>query len=63
MGGITVKEILVTLHRNESGQGLIEYVLIVALVAFAATAGMSSMASSVNSAFTKVGTIVGRYVS
>ncbi len=50
------------LDQDESGQGLIEYVLIVALVAFAATAGMSTLAASINSAFTKVGTILGQYV-
>ncbi len=58
-----MRETLASLHRDESGQGLIEYVLIIALVAFAATAGMSSLASSINSAFTKVGTIMGQYVS
>ena len=52
-----------SLHREESGQGLVEYVLLIALVAFAATAGMTSLASSINSAFTKVGTIIGQYVS
>jgi len=60
-----VKEFLkqcVRLNREESGQGLVEYVLIVALVAFAATAGMSSLASSVNSAFSAVGTILGTYI-
>lgn len=51
------------LHRDESGQGLVEYVLLIALVAFAATAGMSSLASSINSAFTQVGTILGNYIS
>jgi pilus assembly protein Flp/PilA len=59
----TMREILVALHRDESGQGLIEYVLIIALVAFAATAGMTSLASSINSAFTKVGTYLGKYIS
>lgn len=54
---------LANLHQDESGQGLVEYVLIIALVAFAATAGMSGLASSINSAFTKVGTILGTYVS
>ncbi len=58
-----MRESLIRLQHDESGQGLIEYVLIIALVAFAATAGMSSLASSINSAFTKVGTIVGQYVS
>ena len=58
-----MKKILSSLHRDESGQGLVEYVLILALVAFAATAGMNSLASSINSAFTQVGTILGKYIS
>src|SRR5579884_721565 len=57
------KESLVRLHQDESGQGLVEYVLLIALVAFAATAGMSSLASSINSAFSQVGTILGKYIS
>lgn len=51
------------LHRDESGQGLVEYVLIIALIAFAAVAGMSTLASSINSAFTQIGTKVGQYIS
>ena len=51
------------LHREEAGQGLVEYLLILALVAFAATAGMSSMANGVNSAFTAVGGFIGQYIS
>ncbi len=54
---------LTSLHREESGQGLVEYVLIIALVALAATAGMSSLASSINSAFSRVGVILGSYIS
>ncbi len=54
---------LTRLHREEAGQGLVEYLLILALVAFAATAGMSSMAGSVNSAFTAVGGFIGQYIS
>jgi pilus assembly protein Flp/PilA len=56
-------KLLCALHKDESGQGLVEYVLIIALVAFAAVAGMSSLASSLNSAFTKVGTKLGNYIS
>ncbi len=56
-------ELLIRLHRDEAGQGLVEYVLIIALVALAATAGMSSLASAINSAFTKIGSILGQYVS
>jgi pilus assembly protein Flp/PilA len=51
------------LHNDEAGQGLVEYLLILALVAFAATAGMNTLASGLNSAFSKVGNIIGHYVS
>jgi pilus assembly protein Flp/PilA len=54
---------LACLHQDEAGQGLVEYLLILALVAFAATAGMTSLASGLNSAFTKVGSILGKYIS
>lgn len=49
--------------HDECGQDLIEYALIVALIAFAATVGMSSVASSINTAFTSVGTKLTTYVS
>ena len=51
------------LHNDEAGQGLVEYLLILALVAFAATAGMNTLAACLNSAFTKVGNIIGKYIS
>ena len=54
---------LARFHREEEGQGLVEYVLIIALVAFAATAGMSKLASSINSAFSQVGVILAEYVT
>jgi pilus assembly protein Flp/PilA len=50
------------LHQDEAGQGIVEYMLIIALVAFAATAGMSSLASGVNSAMTKISSILGVYI-
>jgi pilus assembly protein Flp/PilA len=53
---------LVRLHNDEAGQGLVEYLLIIALVAFAATAGMSTLASGLNSAFTTIGSILGAYI-
>jgi Flp pilus assembly pilin Flp len=37
--------------------------LILALVAFAATTGIRSLATGLNSAFTKVSNIVGQYIS
>jgi pilus assembly protein Flp/PilA len=47
--------------QSEEGQDLIEYALIVALIAFAATAGMSSLATSLNTAFTGIGTKLTTY--
>jgi len=44
------------LLENEEGQDLIEYALVVALIAFAATAGMGSLANSINAAFVAIGT-------
>jgi pilus assembly protein Flp/PilA len=41
---------------REEGQDLIEYALIVALIALAATAGMRNLATSINTAFTSIGT-------
>jgi pilus assembly protein Flp/PilA len=58
-----VSETLKSLHRDESGQGLVEYLLVLGLVAFAATAGMQSLASGVNSAFSKISTYIGSYIS
>jgi pilus assembly protein Flp/PilA len=54
---------LMRLHKDESGQGLVEYLLILALVAFAASAGMSSLASGLNSAFSQIGVILGTYIT
>jgi pilus assembly protein Flp/PilA len=43
-----------TLNR-EDGQDLIEYALVVALIAFAATAGMGTVAKDINDAFIAIG--------
>lgn len=48
---------------NRKGQDLIEYALVVALIAFAAAAGMSSVASQINAAFTNIGTKLTTYTS
>ena len=42
--------------RREEGQDLVEYALVVALIALAATAGMGSLATAINGAFTALGT-------
>src|SRR2546428_371892 len=54
---------LLRLRKDEAGQGLVEYLLILALIAFAATAGMGSLASGLNSAFSAVGSILGAYIT
>jgi len=43
------------LLREESGQDLIEYALVAAVLALAAIAGMSSLASNISNAFSAVG--------
>ena len=44
------------LLSREEGQDLIEYALVVALIALAATAGMRTLAIDINNAFTNIGT-------
>lgn len=60
---IFVLNSLARLHKDEAGQGLVEYLLILALVAFAATAGMGSLASGLNSAFVAISSILGNYIT
>jgi pilus assembly protein Flp/PilA len=48
---------------NEEGQDLIEYALVVALIAFAAVAGMNTVATDINLAFTKIGGKLTLYTS
>ena len=40
--------------KDESGQDLIEYALVVALICFAATVGMNTVATGINNAFSTV---------
>ena len=49
------REVLATLHREDSGQDLIEYALVAALIALAATAGVSTVATALNDAFSSIG--------
>ena len=67
-GEHTMNEILLnlssriqTLIKREEGQDLVEYALIVSLIAFAATVGMSSLAGSINTAFLAIGTKLAGY--
>ena len=55
-GGRIMLEILKSLQQDESGQDLIEYALIAALIALAAVTGMKGLATGINGAFTTVST-------
>lgn len=59
---VTLANLLARLHKDEEGQGLVEYMLIVLLVAFGATAGMNSLASYLNIAFSNIGVLVNQYI-
>jgi len=61
-----MKNLLLKLYvalQNESGQDLIEYALVVALIAFAATAGMNDVATKINTAFSNIGNKLTTYTS
>jgi pilus assembly protein Flp/PilA len=49
------KEILSSFCKDESGQDLIEYALVAALIALGATAAMTTLSGSIGSAFSSVG--------
>jgi pilus assembly protein Flp/PilA len=51
------------LKNGEEGQDLVEYALVVALIAFGATAGMSSLSGGINTAFSTVSTKLAGYLS
>lgn len=50
-----MKKALRNFLREESGQDLIEYALVAAILALAAVAGMSTLASNISNAFSAVG--------
>jgi pilus assembly protein Flp/PilA len=50
-----LKHILSSVLRDESGQDLIEYALVAALIALGATAAMNSLATNISTAFSTVG--------
>jgi len=50
-----------TLLIREEGQDLVEYALVVALIAFASVVGMKSLATAINTAFTNIGTQMTTY--
>lgn len=44
------------MFTQEEGQDLVEYALVVALIALAATAGMKTLATDLSNAFSTIGT-------
>jgi pilus assembly protein Flp/PilA len=50
-----LKNVMAMLVRDESGQDLIEYALIAALIALGAVVGMNTVANEINSAFNIIG--------
>ena len=54
MTNLTLK----SLNQDEGGQGLVEYALIIALVAFAAIVGMNTLAVDINQAFSLIGSVL-----
>jgi pilus assembly protein Flp/PilA len=49
--------------EDQSGQDLVEYALVVALIALAATVSMKTLATTIGTAFTSVGTKLTTYTS
>jgi len=47
---------LMSVVQREEGQDLVEYALIAALIALAATAGMNTLAHAINNGFSTLGT-------
>ena len=50
-----MKNLAMRLWKEEEGQDLVEYALLVALVALAATAGMNTLANKINATFAALG--------
>jgi pilus assembly protein Flp/PilA len=51
------------LTNHEEGQDLVEYALVVALIAFGCTAAMQSLANGISTAFTNVSTTLGSLIA
>jgi pilus assembly protein Flp/PilA len=64
-----MKDVLLRLYakaqmlHEDSGQDLVEYALVAALISLAATAGMNTLAGGISTAFTKLGAKMGTYVT
>ena len=54
---------LIAKIKGEAGQDLIEYALVVAMIAFAATSTMGTLAQNINNAFTSISTSLNSAIS
>ncbi len=52
---IDLKQLFVRLVKEDSGQDLIEYALVTALIALGAVTGMKTLANNIGAAFNSVG--------
>ena len=60
---VKIQALTSSLVEEESGQDLIEYALVVSLIALAATVSMKAVATAIGTAFTSVSTKLGTYTS
>lgn len=60
---VGLANLVATVRRDETGQGLVEYVLIMAVIAFGAAAGMNSVAVVVSSGLASMAGVFGQYIS
>jgi Flp pilus assembly pilin Flp len=51
------------LHNDETGQGLVEYIMLIALVITAAVACFPGLSDALSAAFLAIGTKLGKYVN
>ncbi len=58
-----ILRVLHCLHGDESGQGLVEYALIAALIAVGAVCAMDTLAVKINTVFSALGSILTNAVS
>jgi len=60
---MTPSGVISRFHDDETGQDLIEYALVAALIAFAAVAGMNFVAAQINNTFSKIGNKLSNAIS
>lgn len=58
-----VKDSLRAAMQDESGQDMVEYAVVMGLIALGATVAMKGLATTIGSAFTSVGTKLTTYTS